>query len=918
MSLWSRLRKTLLPGRHQEEIDEELAFHLEMRRSVEGDARRARLRFGSPDAIREDVRDAGILVWLDGLMRDVSMAFRQLRASWIVTVAVVLTLALGIGANTAIFGLVDAAILKPLPVTEPATLHLVSWKASGWPDPLCDSHRGNTDGNPLSDMTGSSSSPLLYREMAKQQRAGVALIGFSDSSNVTLTIDRRGGEEVGLQYVSVNYFHELGLVPAAGRPILEADDRVGAPLAVVISHRLWQRQFGGRREAVGTTVRVNGTMATIAGIAPAGFFGLAIGEWVDLYAPLAAEVMLTRGADSTQPLAERANFWWVRQMIRLPKGAAPESVAPALTSLYQRLVVPDGVTIAPQQIPTLTLAPGAYGFDHISDDDARALWVLWLLVGLVLLIVCANVANLLLARAVGRHREAAIRVALGAARSRLFRQHLLESVVLAGVGGTIGLAGGLALARLLDALLQRSPLDHFAIGLDWRIALFAASLSVGAALLFGLAPALRMARADVHDALKAHGRSITSGHLRLPRLLVTLQVGLCLAVLVAAGLLGRSLTTLRLSDIGFEREQIVYVTVNPWRAGLRADDVAAYVDRMRAAFAATPGVVRVATIGSRPLSGSSSQTQANFPGRPSPQDGSNRVLLNEFGDGVVETLGLRVIDGRAFQASDMTAASDAVLVDRRFAERYFDGRPAIGQRFGTRRDDDNAYQIVGVLENSRYHSLRHDPEPTMYRPMRAAVRRNRDVHFAIRTGMDSRALGPALRAAALGVNPDVPVTALHTQTSLIDRMIRTERLLSLASWSFGGIALLLAAIGLGGLLAYAVSRRTPEIGVRMAMGAAPGQVAGMVMRDSLKLVGMGILLGVPGAYWVGGLLKSIVVGVDVHDPGTLAVALAVLAMVAGVAAWGAAPPGGAQPPLYTVWREWRRGCRPGGRQPSTL
>lgn len=884
MSLWSRLRKTLVPRRHQDEIDEELAFHLEMRQQVEGDARRARLRFGSPDAIREDVRDAGILVWLDGLLRDVSTAVRQMRASWIVTVAVVLTLALGIGANTAIFGLVDAAILRPLPVKDPATLHLISWNAPGWPEALCDSHRGDSYGNAYSDMKGSSSSPLLYRELAKQQRGGAALIGFSDSSNVTLTVNRRGGEEVGLQYISANYFHELGLVPAAGRPILEADDRVGAPLAVVISHRLWQRQFGGRADVIGTAVRVNGTLATIAGVAPAGFFGLSIGEWVDLYAPLAAEVLLTRSADSTEPLAERAKFWWVRQMIRLPAGASPEGVTPALTTLYQRLVVPDGVTIPPEQVPTLTLAPGAHGFDHISDDDARALWVLWLLVALVLLIVCANVANLLLARAVGRHREAAIRLALGAARARLLRQHLVESFLLAGVGGAIGLAGGLALARLLDAVLQRSPLDHFAIGLDWRLALFAASLSVAAAVLFGLAPALRMARADLHDALKAHGRSITSGHLRLPRLLVTLQVGLCLAVLVAAGLLGRSLSTLRLSDIGFEREQIVYVTVNPWRAGLRAADVASYVDRLRAALAGTPGVVRVATIGSRPLSGGSSQTQANFPGRPVVQDGSSRVLVNEFGDGLIETLGLRLVDGRAFQSSDMTATSDAVLVDRRFVERFFDGRPPIGQRFGTGRDD-NSYQVIGVLENSRYHSLRREPEPTMYRPMRAVVRVNRDVHIAVRTGMDSRVLGPALRAAALGVNPDVPVTALHTQTSLIDRMIRTERLLSLASWSFGGIALLLAAIGLGGLLAYAVSRRTAEIGVRMAMGAAPGQVAGMVMRDSLKLVAMGVVLGVPGAFWVGGLLKSIVVGVDVHDPATMAVALAVLATVAAVAAW---------------------------------
>jgi predicted permease len=885
MSLWSRLGRTLRPGRHQEEIDEELAFHLEMRKQVDGDARRARLRFGNPDAIREDVRDAGILVWLDGLMRDVTMAVRQLRKSWIVTVAVVLTLALGIGANTAIFGLVDAAILRPLPVRDPASLHMVSWLSRGWPDALCESHRGDTDGEPHREMKGSSVAPPLYREMARQQPAGTALIGFSDSSAVTLVTNRRGGEETGLQYVSANYFQALGLVPAAGRPILDADDRVGAPLAVVISHRLWQRQFGGRADAVGATVRINGSVATVAGVAPAGFFGLAIGEWVDLYVPLAAEVLLTRSADSTEPLAERGNYWWVRQMVRLPAGTSPAGATEPLTALYQRLVVPGGVTIAADEVPKLVLAPGAYGFDQTSDDDARALWVLWLLVALVLLIVCANVANLLLARAVGRHREAAIRLALGAARSRVLRQHLVESFVLAGAGGLIGLAGGLVLARVLDAVLQRGTLDHFSIELDWRLALFAAALSVLAALVFGVAPALRMARADLHDALKAHGRSIRSGHLRLPRLLVAVQVGMCLAVLVAAGVLGRSLSTLRLSDVGFEREQIVYVTVNPWRAGFRAADVTAYVDRLRTAFASTPGVVRVAIIGARPLSGSSSMTLANFPDRPFPQDGSTRVLLNEFGDGLVETLGLRVIDGRAFRAADMAETADAALVDRRFVERFYKGQPAVGQRFGTGREDNNTYQIVGVLENSLYYSLKSDPEPTVYRPMRSEARRNRDVHFAIRTGMDSNALAPSLRAAALGVNPDVPVTAVHTQSSLIDRTIRTERLLSLASWSFGAIALLLAAIGLGGLLAYAVSRQTAEIGVRMALGAAPRQVAAMVMRDSLTLVGTGVVLGVPGVYWIGWLLKSIVVGVDVHDPTTMAVALAVLGGVGAAAAW---------------------------------
>jgi predicted permease len=884
MPLLSRLRRTLFPGRHQREIDEELAFHLAMRAAAEGDPRRARLRFGNPWSIREDVRAAGILAWLDGVLRDLTMAGRQLRRSWIVTVAVVLTLALGIGANTAIFGLVDAAILRPLPVRHPASLHLVTWESPGWPEGLADSHRGDLDGDAQTRMRGSSSSPRLHRALAREQPAGTALIGFSDASAVTVTLDRRGGEEVNLQYVSANFFGELGVAPAIGRPLTAADDALGRPLAVVISHRLWQRHFADRPGLADAAIRVNGTLATVVGVAPPGFFGVAIGEWIDLYAPLAAEVTLTRSPDDTTPLAERDQYWWVRQMIRLPAAVDSRHSATALTSVYQRLVVPEGASIPPAQRPILVLAPGSHGYQRLSDADTRALWVLWLLVGLVLLIACANVANLLLARAVGRRREAAVRLALGAGRARLVRLQLVESFVVAGLGGALGLAGGLALARVVDAVLQRSPLDHFAISLDWRLAGFALGASVGAALLFGLAPALRLARADVHDALKAHTRAVTSGHLRLPRLLVAVQVGLCLAVLVAAGLLSQTLSALRFSDVGFERDQVVYLTVNPWRAGLHASDVEPYVQRLRTAFAAVPGVMRVATIGSRPLSGSSSQTQANFPGRTLAPD-ANRVLVNELGEGLVETLGLRVIAGRAFQTEDMVEGAAAAMVDRRFAERFFPGQPAVGQRFGTGRDGTDTYLIVGVLENSRYHSLRRDPEPTMYRPMRAAVRKNRDVHFAIRTGMDSRQLAPALRAAALAVNPDVPVTAVATQTSLVDRMIRTERLLSLASTAFGVVALALAAVGLAGLLAYAVSRRTAEIGVRMAMGAAPRDVAWMVMRDSLRLVSLGVVFGVPGAYGVGRLLKSTVVGVDAHDPATLTLALVTLTTVAAVAAW---------------------------------
>jgi predicted permease len=884
MGLWSRLRHTLAPSRHHDDIDDEIAFHLAMRAQAERTARDARLRFGNPAAIREDMRAAGSLVWLESLGKDVAYAVRQLRRSWVLTAAVILTLVIGIGANTAMFGLVDAALLKSLPVREPQSLYLLQWTSHGWPEVLCDSHTGNTTGNPESQMQGSSFSPLLYRRLAAELGAAAPLVGFSDSTTVTVTVRGRGGEEAALQYVSGNYFEELGVAPVLGRPLSADDDRVGREVVVVISHRLWQRLFGGTPDVLGRPLRVNGTVATVVGVAPARFFGLSIGEWVDVFAPLAARMTLTQTAGEPGE-AERADGWWVRQLVRVRPGEDPDAMRQRINQRYQQLVVPEGVTLTAAKIPALTIDAAARGYDPIGSDDARALWILLLLVCLVLLIVCANVANLLLARAVGRQRESAVRAALGAGRVRLFQQQLVESLLLAATGGVLGLMAGLWLATAIDALLQRGPSTRLDLTLDVRMLGFTAAVSMIAAVLFGLAPAIRMSRADVQDALKAHGRSVVSGHLRLPRLLVAVQIALCLTVLVAAGLLGRSLANLRLTDVGFDRTQILYASVNPWRAGLTATDVPAYLERLRAEVAAIPGVARVSAIRYRPLAGGSAMTVAHLPGRPYREDGRDAVLVNELGDGLVETLGLRLLAGRSLDQRDMREDSRAVLVDEIFAARFYPGGSPVGQRFGTGRTDTDGSEIVGVIAHSRFHSLRERVRPTIYRPLLPARHKGRDLHVVVRTRLDSSQLAHAVAAAAARVNPDVPVTAFASQSALIDRMLRTERLLSVASRAFSGIALTLAAVGLGGLLIYAVTRRTNEIGVRMAMGAAPGDVARMVLRDSAWLVAAGVLAGIPGAVVVARLLRSLLVGVAPTDFQAPVMALVTLVMVAMLAAW---------------------------------
>jgi predicted permease len=568
-------------------------------------------------------------------------------------------------------------------------------------------------------------------------------------------------------------------------------------------------------------------------------------------------------------------------MARLKPGVPEAAARTRLDGLFRNLAVPDSVTVEPTKIPQLITEPGRRGFDWGNPRDARALWILMLLVGLLLLIVSANVANLLLSRSVGRQRESAVRLALGAARTRLFRQHLIESGILALLGGAAGLTLGYVLAQSIHGLFQsgRDASSAFDLHLDLRVLGYTSALSILTALLFGLAPAVRAARADLGDALKAQTRSVMAGRLRLPRLLVSLQIALCLAALVAAGLLGRSLAALKSTDVGFDRENLAYASVNPSRAGYSAERTGPYVDRVREELARLPGVLRVSTVSFRLLSGMGNNGLMNFLGRP--LNLANRANLNSVGDGFFETLRMPLIAGRTIGQRDMRPNAEAVVVDEAFARQFFPNENPLGRRFGFGPKENNRFEIVGVVGNSRYNSLRTDWYPTVYEPYHPGG----TVHFAIRSSMDPARLAEAVRQAVASVDPAVPVTEFRTQTALIDRFLRTERLLGFLSGAFGLVALTLAAIGLGGLLAYAVARRTNEIGVRMALGAGAGDVIRMVLRDSLWMVGTGILIGLPCAYVIAGALKTMLFQLEPLDPATTALSFLTLFAVALIAAW---------------------------------
>ena len=578
MSLWSRLRNTLT-GRVDDEIAEELQFHLEMERAGGRTPRDARLRLGNVVRIKEETRAMSIIQWLESAIADARYGFRQLRSAPLLVVAVVLSLTLGLGASTAIFALVDAAILKPLPIAEPDRLVILEWTADDFP-PGVNNLNGEFRRVESGKRQGSSIAASLYRRLAREQTGFAALVGVGAYPDaVALAVDGAPAEQGAIQYVSDNYFQVLGVEPPVGRAFLSGEDQVGHEPVVIISHRLWLKRFAGDRGVIDRSIRINSVPARIVGVAPPGFFGTRAGQWPDAYAPLAIKPAFTAPAGAAVRAEDDTN-WWVRVVARL-RPDVPEPAATArIAAQFRGLATPPGVEVDPGKVPELAAFPGRRGFASLGERDTDALWTLLLLVGVLLLIVCANVANLLLSRSVARHHESAMRLALGATRARVFRQHLIEGAMLSLVGGAAGLFVGEALAQSIHVLFQtgRDASNAFDLHIDRRVVLYTALLSLASAFLFGLAPAWRAARTSFGDAIKAQTRSIAVGRLRLPRALVAIQIALCLAALVAAGLLGRSLARLKSIDIGFDREGMAYASVSPSRAGYPSDRISDYAE----------------------------------------------------------------------------------------------------------------------------------------------------------------------------------------------------------------------------------------------------------------------------------------------------------------------------------------------------
>jgi predicted permease len=815
---------------------------------------------------------------MQGIGHDLRFALRTFAKNPGFTTVVLVTLALGIGANTAIFSLMDQVMLRPLPVKEPGRLVVLS--APG-------QFSGRTSTSWESIMTVSH--PMFTGLRDRASVFSGVLAHYQGQVHLSVGDDTRS---VVADLVSGTYFPVLGLTAARGRLLGPDDDRTpGAHPVVVVSHRLFQSAFGGDAGTVGRTVRINGHPMTVVGVAPPGFEGVEVGQPSDLFIPLAMQ------AEATPTWLNVLGDWrtrWLVAMARLQDGVSLEEARTGANVVYAQLLQEDlqHVSGKSEKFRTeflqkrLEILPGARGTSGLRDGTGAPLAVLMGMVGLVLLIACANLANLLLARGSARQKELAVRLALGAERGRLVRQLLLESVLLSLAGGALGLLLSVWLGRVLIAAL---PLDDAALILsaepDLRVALFAIALSVLTGVVFGLIPAFQSTRVALAPTLKNEAGAVIGGTspFRFRRGLVVAQIALSLLLLVGAGLFTRSLMNLRALDPGFRPEGLITFRVDPSLGGPAPEGHAVH-ERLRADLAREPGVRSVSMAAVPLMDNSDSSSTVLVEGYQSKEDENMNPGLNMVGPEFFTTLGIPLVRGREFRDADRLGAPKVAVVNETFARYFFGDQDPLGRRFGFARNKAADMEIVGLVKDGKSASLREEPMRFFYVPA-AQQERPGEMTYYVRTAGDPETLAGRITPIVRGVDADLPITQLRTMRAQIRSSLFSERIVATLSAGFGLLATLLAALGLYGVMAYAVARRTREIGIRMALGADRGDVVRMVLRDVALLVGLGIAAGLPGGYGLGRVVESQLFGLTARDPITFGAATAALLLAAAVAGY---------------------------------
>jgi predicted permease len=806
---------------------------------------------------------------------DVKFALRNLRRSPLFVLVAVSSLALGIGANTAIFTLMDQLMLRLLPVKEPRQLVMISST-----EPHVGSNRGNH-----------TSSYPMYQDF--QQKAGAFSYVFCRLL-APLSISFNGQtERVNGELVSGNYFQALGVEPALGRVFTpEQDDRTykGHP-SIVLSYPYWVTRFASDPSVIGQKVLVNNYPMTIVGVSAAGFAGLDPAASPQIRVPIQMKALMTPGWDD---IGDRRSQW-IQTFARMKPGFTAESAQASLQPLFTQilryeLTLPEMGDIRPylrQQFlrRKVVVDPAGTGFSQTRTSYGTALVVLMCMVGLVLLIACFNVANLLIARAVARQKEIAVRLALGASRAQLLRQLLVESLLLSMAGGAAGIVLASAIVRGLLSFLPRGNAQlMLKASPDPRILIFNAALALGTGLLFGLLPALQAMRLDLWGVLKDAVGAVSGpgSAVRLRKCLVVAQVAFSFLLLVGAGLFVKTLSNLKQANTGFRNlENLITFQVDASLNGYNAARVQAFDDRVLEAIRGLPGVTAASYAFVPVLSGDEWDSGMLVEGHQV-QDGEDiQAFMNGISPGYWQTMGVGLLEGRDFDQRDRGHKFTVAIVNRAFATHFFGDRSPIGRHIGFRRGPNSKLdiEIVGMVENSMYEGPREGAHRQVFVPFAEADYPG-SAAFYVRTSSASAALVPLMRRKVAEIDPAMPIYAVMTLDQQLDQTLATERLIAVLSAAFGVLATLLAAIGLYGVMAFVVARRTKEIGLRMALGAKRREVVWMVLKESMLLAGLGLAVGVPVSFVVSRYVSTQLYSVQPTDVWTAVAALAILAAVA--------------------------------------
>jgi len=822
------------------------------------------------------------------LWQDLRFGARMLWNQKGITAIAILSLALGIGANTSIFSLLDAVVLKTLPVRKPQELVLFNWLSG--PKRMARNVLGDIGPDAATMLTTSTSfSYLSFERMRDHNQSVVEVFAFTPRQLSVQANDQ--AEFVQGQLVSGDYYAGLGVQPMLGRAISIADDQAASPVAV-ITNQYWQRRFGSDPAVIGKTIKVNQIPCTIIGVTPLCFYGaLQVGQAADVSIPLALEAQLN-------PSNVRLNkpwVWWLRIMGRLKPGVSAERARVELETAFQQSAQ-EGWAAAPaaqnqpsqepRDVPRLRAADGSQGLAELRKKRAQSLTILMIVVALVLLIACANIANLLLVRAATRRKEIAVRLALGAGRFRLFRQLLTESVLLAGLGGALGVV----LAYWgKDLLLALQPWGSGELALDLKLDLrvlgFTTAISLLTGLLFGLTPALRATRLNLTPALKDTARN-SSGDARssLSKALVVAQVALSLVLLICAGLFTRTLRNLQSLETGFNRENLVTFGLNPRLNNYPPAQITSLIQRLLERIEALPGV-RSATLSQYPiLAGSHNDAPIFVQGQTQrPSEGSS-ANVNDVAANFLDTLQIPILRGRGFTLWDDERAPKVAVVNQAFTRKYFGSEDPLGKRFGQDSvKNSGQIEIVGIAQDAKYFELRGEMPPTVYLPYFQEPAS--DAYFTVRTTGEPTAMFSLIRQAVRETDGSLPISDFKTVRQQVESGWAQERLFATLSGFFGLLALLLAAIGLYGVMAYSVARRRNEIGIRMALGAARRDVIRLVLGESLLLVALGTGIGLATALATTRLISAQLFGLAPTDPLTITLATLLLICVAALAGY---------------------------------